>query len=224
MKKFLFAFAIFCGIVFVLGIIGRLTNTFASYKTPGGANEPTIKQGSHFFVSNLKSPKRFDFICVRAELPETGKFLGVYRLCGIEGDVIEIKNGDLYLNKKMIDDQFNLMHRYSIAVKDFSPLAEIVSESQEGLNTTGDSVYAMINSGLIKEKGIKAVRVNLPISQYDEQISKKFSHAWNQDHFGPITVPPENYFVLGDNRYEAADSRYQGCIPIENFVATVLWK
>jgi signal peptidase I len=37
------------------------------------------------------------------------------------------------------------------------------------------------------------------------------------DNWGPILIPSEHYFMMGDNRYCSKDSRYWGIVPRENF-------
>jgi len=36
------------------------------------------------------------------------------------------------------------------------------------------------------------------------------------DHWGPLLIPKDRYFMMGDNRYESKDSRYWGVVPRAN--------
>ncbi len=44
-----------------------------------------------------------------------------------------------------------------------------------------------------------------------------------RDNFGPIEIPPGNYFMMGDNRDNSADSRYFGFLPHDYIVGRPLF-
>jgi len=200
------------------------TTGLARFKVPSDANEPTLKPNTEILISETRPPKRFDFICFNNEVENIGKFVAVFRLCGLGGDRIEIKKGDLFVNGKTADDDLDLLQLYTLPLSEFDRISNLINTDETVVNEKKDSVSLFLSTSFIKQHAVKATRVILPQNQKDEDIAKVFHQNWNPDHFGPVTVPPDYYFVLGDNRRHAADSRYLGFISKNKLVGTVILK
>ncbi len=60
------------------------------------------------------------------------------------------------------------------------------------------------------------VEVNEIATNYSDEFTDPKSHLKY-----PVVVPPDNYFVLGDNRSQSNDSRNWGYVPTEDIVGKV---
>jgi signal peptidase I len=86
-----------------------------------------------------------------------------------------------------------------------------------------DSAVIGVSDEVLADKGIAAKRYILPMGEADPEIQRVYKQPWNQDHFGPVKVPPGKYFLLGDNRHNAMDSRYIGFVDNSSFMGTLIW-
>lgn len=222
MNKHLKITLIIIGVLFILWALGSVTRAFVMFTTPTVSNYPTLKQGKLFWASSLKAPKRFDFICYKTTDHTNTEITAVHRLVGMPGDLVELKNTELFINGKSYDKDLTIAKFYRIPVAD-QYLIEEYENLPEGsiLHFSFNEVLANISTSTVEKYQLK---YPLFIDTNENQvIEEKYGIKWTADNFGPYKVPEDCYFVIGDNRQNSLDSRYIGPIEKDKYECTVLF-
>lgn len=148
---------------------------------PTPSMEPTILVGDRLLIDKFTirnaftdgiplvpehRVKRKDILVFK--FPEEPEILYVKRLVGLPGEVLEIRDRQVYINGVPLDE---------------------------------------------------------PYKVHSDADSRR--HAFladpKRDNFGPIKIPDGNYFMMGDNRDNSADSRYFGFLPADYVVGRPLF-
>jgi signal peptidase I len=239
-KKIIIVAAVICTFITAMWIVARITGMLQYYSIPTPSNEPNIKPGDKVFSSNLKDPVPADFIIYTSEYSDSinvplipGFKYGthyLHRLCGVPGNILEMRNGILYVNNKNFDENLNLYNQYKITGTEFYLIEQDdinALEAVGGANMiSGDTALVAFDNALIKKYQSKIKLVPFIINDttpgcfawYDKNPD------WTADNFGPLKIPTGCYFVLGDNRHNAFDSRYFGFVKKENIKGVALNK
>ena len=72
-----------------------------------------------------------------------------------------------------------------------------------------------------KQVLINGAKIDDPYGQFVEGPGDT-SRLTPRDNFGPVTVPPDQVFVMGDNRDRSYDSRFWGFVPAETIVGRAI--
>lgn len=72
-----------------------------------------------------------------------------------------------------------------------------------------------------KEEGTIVHYFQVTLNNGKKYVIRHFD-GWENENFGPITVEPGHYFMMGDNRDNSADSRSWGSLPRDNIVGEAL--
>ncbi len=136
---------------------------FSAYKMPTGSMEPTLRIGD-YLVADLKYFKKNELQrgnLIIFKYPEDPAKIFIKRIIALEGEKIEIKSKQAYINDVPLPEGYKVH--------------------------LDNKVYPGI------------------------------------DNFGPVIVPSDHCFVLGDNRDNTMDSRHWGSLPLRNIKGKPLY-
>ncbi|KGO92004.1 signal peptidase I [Flavobacterium subsaxonicum] len=212
MKKVFIRLSIFLGALIVVFYVCKITGIYRLHTCVTMANEPALMPNSLFATSNLKTEKSGDLITFKHDTA-----LFVFRLVAKEGDVLLIKNGSLYVNNVNLDTKAT-KHSYLVSEQQFLKL----SPRPYAMPSPNGGYIVLMEDNIARKAGLANYKQIAQQNESDPYIVKIYGKAWNKDFFGPLTIPENKLFVLGDNRDNAFDSRYFGLVDKENLVGVVL--
>lgn len=176
-------------------------------QVPSGSMKPNILEGDRIVVNKLAYDLRVPFTLIRLDHwadPQRGDVvtfdspqderLFVKRVIGTPGDVVELRANHLIVNGEAATYQ---PLRADEIVKLPTPHAECYQFFHESI--AGQSHVIML------EPNDAPSFARLPSHCVVRQNV-------GYDTFGPVTVPPGNYLMLGDNRDDSGDFRMIGMV------------
>jgi signal peptidase I len=133
----------------------------------------------------------------------------IKRVIGLPGDTIEVREGVVWLNGKPIP---RVAEKPAMIPVDANVPCDRGLEAQFRITGKDGKLYC----------ALPVFRETLPSGRSYDTIDMGYEPGTGDD-YGPITVPANQIFVMGDNRDESADSRYApeegglgGPVPWEN--------
>lgn len=239
-QKIFIGLGILGALIFALLLVARFTGMLLYYSIPTPSNAPSINPGDKVFISNLFEPAPYNFITYTSNYSDSINAYAIpdfesgatyiHRLCALPGDILEMKNGILYVNDKNFDQNLNLNNQYKITSAEFYLIEEPDINNLEASGAvqmiSKDSVLVIFDSVLINkyEDRIKPLPFIVTGSMFQCFTWNGKNSTWTVDNFGPLKIPATCYFVLGDNRHNALDSRYIGFVKKENIKGVALNK
>ena len=185
-------------IFFILFVLVPAKSSLADWNwVPTGSMNPTILEGDLIFINKMAYDLRFPLT-----LHRLAKWSNPQR-----GDIVDCFSPD---------DETRLVKRVIGLPGDTVELRNntLFINGEPAGYTTIDPKYKEDLPGDLEEKSILAMEDLDGLTHVVMSIPSILAIR----NFGPVTVPKDRYFVLGDNRDQSKDSRYFGFVERKSII------
>ena len=196
------------------------------YSLASDAMRPKYRINNTIFVTNIGEISRGDILTYNHTDPNNIEFPFISRLVGKPGDTILIENNITYVNGENFDKNIDLSYQYKVSFYIYNQIKnspEFITTPIYGKIFPSDTLRVFMEEKFAKKRNLNSKKIKLPKEKIDEFIKEQYGEKWNSHFFGPIIIPPDKYFVLGDNRDNAMDSRYIGLIDKKDILGRAIF-
>lgn len=191
------------GIAIMIVLVLR-SSIIEPYKIPSGSMIPTLFIGDHIFVNKLAYGLKVPFSDFVSDKPI---FLTDHKMP---------ERGDVIVFKYPRDESVNYIKRV------IGLPGETIAIRNKILYINDKQVKEIPHQDAAMLEGAENDFDRATLTLYMEELPGRthpvlhYEHSFQGSDYGPITIPENSLFVMGDNRDRSADSRTWGIVPLEN--------
>ena len=200
-----------CNTVYFAGFVASIVMFFflQAFKIPSASMRDTLLEGDHLFVNKM---------AYGLKIPFTQKRLWAK----------PIKRGDIIIFEFPAESREQQNCGGSQYKRDF--VKRVIALPGDTVEVKDSRAY--VNGELSPlqpyEKFDDVQRAHYDKKDIPEVLTENYQQLWEKhelehvmgmflrDQFGPVTVPANTYFAMGDNRDNSCDSRFWGPVPEKN--------
>jgi len=166
-----------------------------AFKIPSGSMKPTLLVGDHLLVNKF---------IYGIKIPIMDRILIPIK---------EPKRGDIIVFKWPKDESKDFIKRV------IGTEGDVIEIKDDILYVNGEEIHNDYIGEFYDDDNSRAIKLEESLGEIKHYI---LDQAKNHQNFGPITVPSDSVFVMGDNRDNSEDSRYWGFVTLNKIKGKAL--
>ena len=198
-----------CNTVYFAGFVASAVMfcLVQAFKIPSASMRNTLQEGDHLFVNKIVYGLRIPFTDFRLGKRKVNRWdVIVFRFPAKNAE--QYNCGDSSQYGKDFVKRVIALPGETVEIKEGRPFVNGGAMPQQS--------YELYEDNIQRLNTVENDDPELYQKIWEDHELDNYLNTELRDNFGPVKVPKDSYFVMGDNRDNSCDSRFWGPVPMKN--------